>query len=253
MVSRAQPLAGAETDLRATNARFYDGIWADVHLVEPQRFNTWPLVRTLSAHARDRLEVAPGLRPRLPLEGTCFAEISPPAAARLRARGANVFRASISSLPFSSGAFDLVCALDVVEHVDDDDRALSELARVAEPGGALLLSMPLHPSHWSAFDEFVGHRRRYDPELLRAKLARHGLCLESSAAYGMRPRSSRLLDLGIWWLTHHRERALWWYNHVMMPLALRFEKKLAFAPGMIDTREVDELLLLCRKVGTAQA
>jgi ubiquinone/menaquinone biosynthesis C-methylase UbiE len=44
--------------------------------------------------------------------------------------------AQIASLPFSHGAFDLVCALDIVEHVDDDDAALSEISRVAEPSGA---------------------------------------------------------------------------------------------------------------------
>jgi hypothetical protein len=39
---------------------------------------------------------------------------------------------------------------------------------------------------------------------------------------------------------------MWWYNRVM-PLAARFGKKLAFSPGMIDTQQVDEVLLVCRK------
>jgi hypothetical protein len=65
----------------------------------------------------------------------------------------------------------------------------------------------------------------------------------------MAPRSSRLLDLGVWWLTHRREQALWWYNNVFMPLAVRFEKALAVAPGMIDTANVSEILLVCRRNG----
>jgi len=64
----------------------------------------------------------------------------------------------------------------------------------------------------------------------------------------MQPKSSRLLDLGMWWLTHRRERAMWWYNRVFMPLGLRFQKSLGFAAGLIDTAEVDEILMVCRKV-----
>jgi len=63
----------------------------------------------------------------------------------------------------------------------------------------------------------------------------------------MQPRSSRLLDLGIWCLTHRREKAIWWYNHILMPLGVRFQKKLSLMPGMIDTEGVDEALLVCRK------
>jgi hypothetical protein len=69
----------------------------------------------------------------------------------------------------------------------------------------------------------------------------------------MQPRSSRLLDFGMWWLTHHRERAMWWYNRALMPLGVRFQKKLTLAPGMIDATAVDEVLLVCRKQGAAGA
>ena len=51
----------------------------------------------------------------------------------------------------------------------------------------------------------------------------------------MQPKSSWLLDLGIWWMQRDRERAMWWYNRVFMPLGLRFQKRLNFSPGLIDT------------------
>lgn len=229
------------------NRRFYDPLWTDVRLVEPQRFNTWPLVCSLVSPSRPRLEVAPGLRPRLPLAGTHFVDVSPPAVARLRARGANAVVALVSALPYPDRAFDLVCALDIVEHVDDDDAALSELSRVAAPNASLLLSVPLHPGRWTAFDDFVGHRRRYEPERLVATLAAHGFSVEHSAVYGMRPRSSRLVDVGMWFLAHRRKQALWWYNRVFMPLGVRFQKKLALVPGLLETEYIDEVLLVCRK------
>jgi hypothetical protein len=40
---------------------------------------------------------------------------------------------------------------------------------------------------------------------------------------------------------------MWWYNRVIMPLGVRFQKKLALAPGMIAAENVDEVLLVCRK------
>jgi len=246
-VNTQSPGTRDEAGLRDVNRRFYGALWRDARLVQPQRFNTWPLCSALAQAAPRRLEVAPGLRPRLPLEGTRFVDMSAQALQGLRRSGASVAQGLISAIPFPDQAFDLVCALDVVEHVDDDDGALAELTRVAAPGAKLLLSVPLHAAAWTAFDDLVGHRRRYEPPALLAKLQAHGLALEQSAVYGMQPRSSRLLDLGMWFLENRRERAMWWYNRVGMPLALRFQKELALVPGMIATEGVDEVLLLCRK------
>ena len=229
------------------NRKYYDSLWAEAHLVDPDRFNTWPLVQSLLPQGASRLEVAPGLRPRLPLEGTQFVDISLPALVKLRARGASATMSHVTSLPFASGSFGLVCALDIVEHVDDDDAALAEISRVTKTGALLMLSVPLHPARWTRFDEFVGHRRRYEPDRLWKKLAEHRLGVERSAVFGMQPRSSRLLDAGMWWLTHHREQALWWYNRAFMPLGLRFQKPLKLCTGTIGTDGVDEILMVCRK------
>jgi SAM-dependent methyltransferase len=237
----------SDAELLVANQRFYDLFWSGSRLIEAQRFNTWPLVSSVLPPSRRQLEIAPGLRPRLPLRDTHFVDISVAALSVLRSRGAAATLARVSSLPFASGSFDLVCALDIVEHVDDDDAALAEIARVARPDSQVLLSAPLHESRWTAFDDFVGHRRRYQPERLRDKLVRHGLQIERSAVYGMQPKSTRLLDLGIWWLQHHRERAMWWYNRAILPLSVSFQKPLVYAMGMLDATDVDELLLICRR------
>lgn len=233
-------------DLIRANRGFYESLWADARLVEPQRFNTWPLVRELVAAAPRRLEVAPGLRPRLPLEDTCFIDLSHAALRQLRQRGANAAHGMIGALPCANASFDLVCALDILEHVADDEGALRELARVAAPGATVLLSVPLHQHAWTAFDEFVGHCRRYEPDRIMTLLAQHGFTIEQSAVYGMQPKSSRLLELGQWFLVHRRQRAMWWYNRVFMPLGVRFQKPLQWRAGLGDTQGVDELLLRCR-------
>jgi SAM-dependent methyltransferase len=233
-------------DLIRANRGFYESLWADARLVEPQRFNTWPLVREVAATAPRRLEVAPGLRPRLPLEDTCFIDLSHAALRQLRRRGANAAHGMIGALPCADASFDLVCALDILEHVADDEGALRELARVAAPGATVLLSVPLHPHAWTAFDQFVGHCRRYEPDHIQTLLAQHGFAIEQSAVYGMQPKSSRLLELGQWFLVHRRQRAMWWYNRVFMPLGVRFQKPLQWRDGLGDTQGVDELLLRCR-------
>jgi SAM-dependent methyltransferase len=237
----------SDARLLEANRKFYDLLWRDARLIRPDRFNTWPLVSDLVAKSTSRLEVAPGLRPRLPIAGTHFVDISGPALSTLKESGGRVVYGSVSALPYPDASFDLVAAMDIVEHVDEDDRAMSELSRVSAPGATFLMATPLFQSRWTGFDEFVGHRRRYEPDQLLGILHRHGLEVQSSAVYGMQPKSSRWTDLGVYYLTHHRERAMWWYNRVMMPLALKFEKKLSLVPGMLETSGVDEVLLVCRR------
>jgi SAM-dependent methyltransferase len=241
------PAPRSDADLLAANREFYEPLWAEARLVPPERFNTWPLVRELAAASAQRLEIAPGLRPRLPLEGTCFVDLSAAALRKLRQRGAEAVHGMIGALPCADARFDLVCAFDILEHVADDEAALAELARVAAPGATLLLSVPLHAAAWTPFDDFVGHCRRYEPDDIAMRLAGHGFRIERSAVYGMQPTSSRLLELGQWYLTHQRERAMWWYNRVFMPIAVRLQKPLRWRDGLGDTTGVDEILLVCRK------
>lgn len=234
-------------ELVQANRRFYDSLWSAARLVHPDRFNTWPLVQTLLARTHRRLEIAPGLRPRLPILGTQFVDISLPALARLRDSGGHVALGAVTHLPLPSEAFDLVCVLDILEHVEDDERAWEQVARVATKGASVLISTPLHSAKWCGFDDFVGHYRRYDPPVLLGRLEKHGLIVEQSAVYGMQPRSSKLLDLGVWWMTHRRAQAMRWYNRIWMPLALRMEKPLVLVNGMTDLNAADEVLLVCRK------
>jgi SAM-dependent methyltransferase len=229
------------------NRRFYDSLWSDARLVDPQRFNTWPLVESLLAKAPQRLEIAPGLRPRLPIEGTQFVDISGPALAKLQARGAKTVQGEVTALPFADATFDLVCALDIIEHVDDQSAALAEISRVAKSNAIVLVSTPLYAARWTVFDDLVGHKRRYEPTELLDELAQHHLSIERSAAFGMQPKSSRLVDFGMWWLENHREVAMRWYNRAFLPLGLHFQKKLQVADGMIDTDKVDEIFLVCRR------
>jgi SAM-dependent methyltransferase len=231
------------------NRRFYDALWAGSELMPPQRFNTWPLVSSLAAATPARLEIGQGLHPRLPIAGTHFVDVSRTALSRIEASGGLVTLGEINALPFADRTFDLICAFDIVEHVEDDHQAFHEIGRVARKGATVVFSVPLHSTQWSSFDTLVGHVRRYDPNDLLALLGEHSLVLEQSAAFGMQPRSRWFLDFAVWALTRRREKAMRWYNKVFLPLGLLLQQRLAWTPGLIDVARVDELLLVCRGGG----
>src|SRR4051794_30870590 len=125
----------------AANRSFYDALWTAGRVVTPERFNTWPLLSELAASATARLEIGPGLHPRLPLPGTHFFDVSGPALARLKARGGLTTVGNVTALPFPNRTFDLVCAFDIVEHVDDDRQVLREIRRVTREDATIVLSV----------------------------------------------------------------------------------------------------------------
>lgn len=79
------------------------------------------------------------------------------------------------SLPFKNNSFDLVLALDVIEHIDDDVHALTECRRILRPGGLIIVTVPAFMWLWSPWDEALGHRRRYTAFMLTEAMRRAGL------------------------------------------------------------------------------
>ena len=78
-------------------------------------------------------------------------------------------------LPFPEATFDLVAALDVLEHVEDDVGALDALIHLVKPGGYIVITVPTHPFLWGSHDRRLHHVRRYSVGHLRT------MCEESGA------------------------------------------------------------------------
>ncbi len=82
---------------------------------------------------------------------------------------------NIASGTLGDQTFDLVCAFEVLEHIEDDMTAVKEWASRVRPGGWLMLSVPADQHRYGPWDELVGHFRRYDPGELTKLLANCGL------------------------------------------------------------------------------
>ena len=236
--------------LVAKNSRFYDAFWAQTYLTRPERFNTWPLISALLPGVPSRLEIGPGLHPRLPVAGSHFLDLSPPVVGRLKANGGLARTGEITALPYADDSFDLVAAFDVIEHVENDGQVFREVTRVLKPGGCLIFSVPLHPAFWTVFDDHVGHARRYEPAALQALLDDHGLAVEKSAVFGMQSNNPRLLHYAVQGLTRHPVAALRCYNWLFFPLGRLFQSRLKFSAGLMELKKVHEILLVCRRTGT---
>ncbi|MGE5141315.1 MAG: class I SAM-dependent methyltransferase [Rudaea sp.] len=91
-------------------------------------------------------------------------------------RGYDVRQADATQrIPFADGSFDLVTALDVIEHVDQDHRILEEAYRVLRPGGCVLVTTPAFQWLWSDNDELNAHKRRYTAGQLAGGMQAAGL------------------------------------------------------------------------------
>jgi SAM-dependent methyltransferase len=91
-----------------------------------------------------------------------------------RSHGLAALRTLVDQVPFAGSAAEVVCLLDVIEHLHDPMPALREAARVLEPDGRLVVTVPAHTWLWSAADEQLGHVRRYARPALAAELAASG-------------------------------------------------------------------------------
>lgn len=82
--------------------------------------------------------------------------------------GMEVINGSVLELPFADNEYDLVCAFDVVEHVEDDVLAVQEMKRVCKTGGDVFITVPALMSLWSQHDEVNHHFRRYKMKGVKA-------------------------------------------------------------------------------------
>ncbi|HKR60961.1 MAG TPA: class I SAM-dependent methyltransferase [Pyrinomonadaceae bacterium] len=141
---------------------------------------------TLNTHTPAILDVGCGTGANLDMlqrfgevEGV---DISDAALAFCRQRGyTNVRRGAAQLLPYEDNTFDVITALDVVEHLDDDIGSLREMRRVLKPNGRALLFVPAFKFLWGVQDDVSNHRRRYTLSQLKAAASEAGFEIERAS------------------------------------------------------------------------
>jgi SAM-dependent methyltransferase len=93
--------------------------------------------------------------------------------AQQRTKKAELVQVDARALPYED-EFDLIGAFDVIEHIDEDERVLSQLYGATTRGGGLILTVPQHDWLWSYSDDYAQHKRRYSAEELRRKVSSAG-------------------------------------------------------------------------------
>lgn len=84
-------------------------------------------------------------------------------------KGIKVIQGDISKVQGEED-YDYVLASDVIEHIEDDDKALKNLFTFVKPGGLLILSVPAHAHLFGKRDKLWGHYLRYEKDILKRKL-----------------------------------------------------------------------------------
>ena len=129
------------------------------------------------------LEVGSGLSPIvLDTDHIVYSELSYQAIQTLKkqhGRG-NYVVADGTRLPFRDGAFPCAVCSEVLEHVEDDQKAIQELGRVIRDDGTVIITVPHGKFYFAADDRFVSHFRRYTIEEMREKLSQAGLKLSET-------------------------------------------------------------------------
>jgi SAM-dependent methyltransferase len=104
--------------------------------------------------------------------------------ARDRYPGTEVRRGELpDEVPFTEGTFDLVAALDVLEHVKDDVNSLAALVRLAKPGAAIIVTVPAHQFLWGSHDRRLHHHRRYGKQQMREIVEAAGADIEFETSF----------------------------------------------------------------------
>jgi len=88
-----------------------------------------------------------------------------------------------NNVPYSESKFDLITALDVIEHIDDDAQSLKAIQSLLSEKGTAIITVPAYMFLWSHFDELNEHKRRYTLSELQTKIKKAGLKIEKISYY----------------------------------------------------------------------
>ena len=155
------------------NYEIYNQIWRVGDVQNPKSWSFWEITKHFKG--KKNLEIGAGNYPKIPIKDSYFLDISESAVKKMEKLGGKAVVGDGVTLPFKDNFFDLIVATHVLEHIEDDKKAFSEIARVLNPSGIFLFSVPLRMELFSKADIAVGHKRRYEIKELGDLLFKNNL------------------------------------------------------------------------------
>ena len=110
----------------------------------------------------------------------------------------------LRTCPLPSYSLAGIVCLNVLEHIDEDEKALQQMHRILQPEGIVHVEVPAGPSCFDIYDEVLMHHRRYTMRSLLDKAQRAGFKVVSSthlgalifpAFYWVKRRNRRFMSL----------------------------------------------------------
>ncbi len=90
----------------------------------------------------------------------------------------------LTHCPLPDAFADVVVLLNVLEHIEDDAAAITEVFRIVKPGGSVIVEVPAASSLFVVYDRALMHHRRYDMTTLLARLRQAGFHIERNSHLG---------------------------------------------------------------------
>ena len=113
--------------------------------------------------------------------------------------------ADVRALPFRDASFDAIYSMGTIEHFDETEQAVKEIARVLKPGGRAIIGVPnrhdpfLRPLLATVLQRVglyaYGYEKSYSRRALRNMLERAGLRVAAETSILFIPGWLRMLDL----------------------------------------------------------
>ncbi len=232
-----------------SNEIVYDKLWAGIEIRSHTQYPEWKILKDHISPDKTVLEIGPGIRPKIPIEGSHFMDISSECINKINELGGKAVKGSVTDLPYNDASFDIICGFDVVEHIQDDVKVLNEINRILRPKGHFFFSVPLHQRLFDDFDKECGHTRRYEPEELINKLEDAGYDITAISKHGLRPKNKLANKIAAYFLKTIPELSVKISN-----IFYRFSLRLTEPNTMLITNnyvnemnKMDNVLIVARK------
>lgn len=91
----------------------------------------------------------------------------------------------LGNCPLPDRSVNVIVALNVLEHIEDDENALRQIHRILKPGGYAIIEVPANPDLYDFYDKQLHHYRRYSMKDLCKKVYRSGFCVQKQTYLGV--------------------------------------------------------------------